>query len=148
MDINKADILKRLQSGESIEDIAKEMSTALNDAKDEFEILEAKRIEEEKNAEMKRNEEVRVYNAKREAMMGIIDAFCDYAVAAGDNELLEELHEIDPDELMAMIDEMMGIVMALEKVKHLQFPKAEKKLVVRSESDDEVLRNFLKDMFG
>jgi hypothetical protein len=38
--------------------------------------------------------------------------------------------------------------MALEKVKHLQFPKAEKKLVVRSESDDEVLRNFLNSLFS
>ena len=145
---DKTDILARLQNGETAEDIAKEMSDALNDAMSEQKALEAKRVEEEKALEAKRNEEMRVYNAKREAMMGIIDAFCDYAVAAGNDELLEGLHEVDPDEVMAMMDEMMGIVMALEKVKHLQFPKAEKKVTVRSESDDEVLKQFLKDMFG
>jgi secreted Zn-dependent insulinase-like peptidase len=146
MDINKADILKRLQSGESIEDIAKEMSTALNDAKDEFEILEAKRIEEEKNAEMKRAEENRIYAAKREAVCSIIDGFSDFLIAAGAEDLVAEMQNVDPDKMVRMFDEMIECAQGLERLTQLQFPRAKQKVVVRS--DDEVLKQFLKDMFG
>ena len=123
---NKTDILTRLQNGESIEDIAKEMSTALNDAKDEFEILETKRVEEEKALEAKRAEEDRIYASKREAVCEIIDGFCDFVVASGDDEFLAELQNVDPDKMVQMIDEMIELAHSMARLKTLEFPRVEK----------------------
>ena len=132
---DKTDILKRLQNGETAEDIAKEMSDALNDAMSEQKALEAKRAEED-----------RIYAAKREAVCSIIDGFGDFLIAGGDEDLIAEMQNVDPDKMVRMFDDMIEFASGLERLAQLQFPKAEKRVVVRS--DDEVLRSFLKDMFG
>ena len=143
---DKTDILKRLQNGETAEDIAKEMSDALNDAMSEQKAIEAKRIEEEKALEAKRAEEDRVYAAKREAVCEIIDGFSDFLIAGGNEDLIAEMQNVDPDKMVRMFDDMIEFASGLERLAQLQFPRAEKKVTVRS--DDEVLRSFLKDMFG
>lgn len=143
---DKTDILKRLQNGETAEDIAKEMSDALNDAMSEQKALEAKRAEEEKALEAKRAEEDRIYAAKREAVCSIIDGFGDFLIAGGNEDLIAEMQNVDPDKMVRMFDDMIEFASGLERLAQLQFPKAEKKVTVRS--DDEVLKQFLKDMFG
>ena len=143
---DKTDILKRLQNGETAEDIAKEMSDALNDAMSEQKAIEAKRIEEEKALEAKRAEEDRVYAAKREAVCEIIDGFSDFLIAGDNKDLIAEMQNVDPDKMVRVFDDMIEFASGLERLAQLQFPKAEKKMVLRS--DDEVLRSFLKDMFG
>lgn len=143
---DKTDILKRLQNGETAEDIAKEMSDALNDAMSEQKAIEAKRAEEEKALEAKRAEEDRIYAAKREAVCSIIDGFSDFLIAGGNEDLIAEMRNVDPDKMVRMFDDMIEFASGLEHLAQLQFPRAEKKVTVRS--DDEVLRSFLKDMFG
>ena len=143
---DKTDILARLQNGETAEDIAKEMSDALNDAMSEQKAIEAKRIEEEKALEAKRNEEDRIYAAKREAVCEIIDGFSDFLIASGNEDLIAEMQNVDPDKMVRVFDDMIEFASGLERLSQLQFPRAEKKVTVRS--DDEVLRSFLKDMFG
>ncbi len=120
----KADILARLQNGETVDAIATEMAQALNDAKAEQDALEAKRLEEEKALEAKRAEEDRVYAAKREAVCEIIDGFCDFVVAAGDDEMLAELQNVDVDKMVRMFDEMIEMSKSLSKLRQLEFPNS------------------------
>ena len=143
---DKTDILKRLQNGETAEAIAKEMSDALNEAMSEQKAIEVKRIEKEKALEAKRAEEDRIYAAKREAVCSIIDGFSDFLIAAGDEDLIAEMQNVDPDKMVRVFDEMIECAQGLERLAQLQFPRAKQKVVVRS--DDEVLKQFLKDMFG
>ena len=107
MSFTKSDILARLQNGETADAIADEMATALNEAQ--------KAYSEEKA------ETTRVYNAKREAALGIIDALCDYMVAAGEEELLDELQEIDEDKIIEMLDGSIKLAKSLEALKNLEF---------------------------
>ena len=147
---DKAEILARLHDGDSIEDIAKEMTDALNAADEEFQETEAKRLEEEKRA----FEKERVREAKRVAVDMMLDAVCDYLVAAGEDKLLDEIHEIETDKVIELLDGTIEMAKSLEKLKGLQFPlmgatinPRVQKIVVDENSADQVLRDFLKD-FG
>lgn len=81
--INKAELLARLQNGDSIEDIANEMTDALNAAKDEYIAIQeekAKVAAAEKEAAQKAEMEKL---AKREAMFEVLSAVGRYALVAG-----------------------------------------------------------------
>lgn len=119
---DKAAILARLQKGEAIEDIANELADALNEADTEYRAKEAKRLEEAKALEAKRAEEDRVYEAKREAVCEIIDGFCDFVVAAGDDDMLDELQNVDIDKMVRMFDEMLALAKSFANIKTLEFP--------------------------
>ena len=127
MSFDKAAILARLQNGETVDAIAQEMSEALNAAKAENDALEARRMEEEKALEAKRAEEDRIHAAKREAVCVIIDGFSDYLIASGDEDLLAELQNVDPDKIVQMFDEMIEVTQSLARLKELEFPKAKDK---------------------
>ena len=108
---DKADILARLQNGDSMDEIAKEMSDTLNAASAEYE--EAKQADAEAN---------RVMNAKRAAVDMILDGLCDYLVAAGDEELLEELKDVDTDEVIEALDSILVFTKSIGALKGLEFP--------------------------
>ena len=116
---DKADILAKLQNGATADAIADEFVNALNAAEKELKELEAKRAEEEKA------EEDRIYAAKREAVCEIIDGFCDFVVASGDDEMLAELQNVDVDKMVRMFDELIGLTRSMARLKNLEFPKAE-----------------------
>ena len=88
----KADILARLQNGDTVDEIAAEMAAALNEAEAEKKALDAELAAKEK-------EETRVLEAKRAAVNNMLDAVCDYLVTAGEGDLIEELKEIDTDNI-------------------------------------------------
>ena len=116
---DKADILAKLQNGATADAIADEFVSALNAAEKELKELEAKRAEEEKA------EEDRIYAAKREAVCEIIDGFCDFVVASGDDEMLAELQNVDVDKIVRMFDEMIELSRGMMRLKNLEFPKVE-----------------------
>ena len=119
---DKADILAKLQNGATADAIADEFVNALNAAEKELKELEAKRAEEEKA------EEDRIYAAKREAVCEIIDGFCDFVVASGDDEMLAELQNVDVDKMVRMFDEMIEMIelsRSMARLKNLEFPKVE-----------------------
>ena len=118
----KADILARLQRGDTIEDIAKEMTDALNDADKAYQESEAKRLEEQKRITAFEQEQKRIYEAKRAAVDLMLDAVCDYLVAAGEDKLLDEIHEIDTEKVIDLLDGTIEMTKSLEKLKGLQFP--------------------------
>ena len=143
---DKADILARLQDGDTIEDIAKEMTDALNEADQAFQESEAKRLEEQKRV----FEQERVREAKRVAVDMMLDAVCDYLVAAGEDKLLDEVHEIDTDKVVELLDGTIEMTKSLEKLKGLQFPLMGVNYPIapaKKVNADLVLGNFLKE-FG
>ena len=146
----KADILARLQNGDTVDEIAAEMANALNEAEAEKKALDAELAAKEK-------EETRVLNAKRVAVDDMLDALCDYLVAAGEGDYVKDLNEIDTDKVIEMLDGSINMAKSLEKLKDLQFPLGElhkaatinprvHKIVVDADkaSADEVIGDFLK----
>ena len=152
MSFTKEDILARLQNGETVDDIALAMATALNEATAEKETLDAKKVAKER-------EEARVSAAKRVAVNDMLDAVCDYLVAAGEDDFIKDIKDIDTDKVIEMLDGSINMAKSLEKLKDLQFPlgalhKAATinprvhKIVVDADADDadEVIGNFLKSL--
>ena len=148
----KADILARLQNGDTVDEIAAEMADALNEAEAEKRVLDAELAAKEK-------EETRVLEAKRAAVDDILDAVCDYLIAAGEGDFIEDLKEIDTDKVIEMLDGSIEMAKSLEKLKDLQFPLGElhkaatinprvHKIVVDADADnaDQVIGDFLKKL--
>ena len=108
----KEDILARLQNGDSMDEIAKEMSDALNAAQADYESaiqadVEANRIKE----------------AKRQAVDMMLDGLCDFLVAAGKDNFIEDIKDIDTDDVIDMLDSMIELGETLDKLKDLEFVK-------------------------
>ena len=106
----KEDILTRLQNGDSMDEIAKEMSDALNAAHADYE-----------SAKQADAEATRVMNAKRVAVDGMLDCLCDFLVAAGEDELIEDLKDVDTDVVVDMLDSAIELAKTLEKLGNLEF---------------------------
>ena len=153
MSFTKEDILARLQNGETADDIALEMATALNEATAEKETLDAEKVAKER-------EEARVSAAKRVAVNDMLDALCDYLVAAGEGDYVKDIAEVKTDKVIEMLDGSINMAKSLEKLKDLQFPLGElhkaatinpkvHKIVVDADADDadQVIGDFLKQ-FG
>ena len=146
----KEDILARLQNGETVDAIANEMANALNEAEAEKKAIDAEIAAKEK-------EETRVLEAKRAAINDMLDAACDYLIASGESDFLEDLREVDTDKVIELLDGTIEMAKSLEKLKGLQFPLAEMhkaatinprvhKIVV-DDSADAAIDSFLKS-FG
>ena len=110
----KEDLIARLQNGEDVDTIAQEMATALNAAQAAVE-------EEAKRAEKQKAEENRVWAAKREAALMMLDGLSDYLIAAGEDELQKELNDIDVDNLIKMLDSSIDMTKRLKKLESLEF---------------------------
>lgn len=149
----KADILARLQNGDTVDDIAAEMAAALNEAEAEKKALDAELAAKEK-------EKTRVLEAKRVAVDDMLDAMCDYLVAAGESDFIDDIKEVETDKVIEMLDGSIEMAKSLEKLKGLQFPLGElhkaatinprvHKIVVDADEDDadKVIGDFLKQ-FG
>ena len=140
MSFTKEDILARLQNGETVDEIAAEMADALNEAEAEKKALDTELAAKEK-------EETRVLNAKRVAVDDMLDAVCDYLIAAGEGDFIEDLKEIDTDKVIEMLDGSIEMAKSLEKLKDLQFPLFGDKPVAKRVSADKAIGDFLRD-FG
>ena len=116
MSFTKEDILARLQNGETADDIALEMATALNEATAEKETLGAEIAAKEK-------EETRVLEAKRAAVDMILDGVCDFLVASGKDNFIEDIKDIDTDDVIDMLDSAIELGETLDKLKDLEFVK-------------------------
>ena len=106
----KEDILARLQNGDSMDEIAKEMTDALNAAQADYESAKQADAEAE-----------RVMSAKRQAVDGMLDCLCDFLVAAGEDELIEDLKEVDTDVVVDMLESAVELTKTLEKLGNLEF---------------------------
>ena len=139
----KEDILARLQNGETVGTIAEEMADMLNEAEAEKKALDAEKAAKEK-------EEARVLGAKRVAVDNMLDALCDYFVAAGYGKYTKDIAEIDTDKIVKLLDSSFKMAESLEKLKDLEFsvfgPGLTKPKVEVTDADA-AIGNFLKS-FG
>lgn len=150
MSFTKEDILARLQNGETAEDIALEVANAINEAEAEKKALDAEKVAKEK-------EETRVLEAKRVAVDEMLDALCDYLVAAGEGDYVKDIADVKTDKVIELLDGSIEMAKSLEKLKGLEFPMfgidgpvakpKVHKIVVDEDNADQVIGDFLKQ-FG
>jgi hypothetical protein len=126
---DKSEILARLQNGDTVDDIAAEMTSALNAAHKDY-IEEAKRMEEVRiREERKMQEAARKEEAKREAMYMMIEGMCDYLSAdSGNEDLIHELQNTDFDKLMEGFDSIVDMAKSLANVRTLEFKVPDKSI--------------------
>lgn len=105
--IDKQDIIARLQAGDTMDEIVEEITTTINDAESEYKSLQEN---EEKEAE-------RQYKAKKEAVFVIFDGLCDFMVAAGADDMLEEIHQFDSDKAIQVLDSSIAIARSMSQMK-------------------------------
>ena len=150
MSFDKAEILARLQNGDTVDEIADELAGAINAAQAEYKELQE---QESKKAEA---EKIRILNAKREAVDNMLDALCDYYMAAGCEDFIADVQKLNTDKLIELLDGSIEMAKRLEKLKGLQFPMLHEaatinpkvhKIVVDEDNADEVIGIFLKQ-FG
>ncbi|MBR4122878.1 MAG: hypothetical protein IKT93_00495 [Clostridia bacterium] len=108
-----------------MDEIAKEMSDALNAAQADYE-----------SAKQADAEATRVMDAKRVAVDGMLDCLCDFLVAAGETDLVKDLEDVETDTVVDMLDSAIELAKTLEKLGNLEFaglpiplsiPRADKK---------------------
>ena len=130
---NSADILARLRKGETPEDIANEMTNALNEAQDTLKAEEAKAVQKkEKNEQL---------NALAARIATDVNEYLE--VAAGieltDEERMtaEEVRELT-DELSPLLDMLKDAKITVKKTPHTK--------TVKIQSPEAVFAKFFKDM--
>ena len=114
-------IFARLQNGETVEDIAQEMSDALNAAKELQKEAEekAKREEEEKAVACAQEEKIKTEKVR--IAERIIDSICEYAALIRNDDLLKAARETEPTEVVDLLDEMVVLYKKLDRLKELEF---------------------------
>ena len=137
--LNKDFFLNKLRAGESIDDLGTTIAALMNDA------IEA--YEAEKALAAKANDA-----RKREIVVEIADLLKEFAVLEGANT--DDL-DLTDEEIDAVIGALSDLFKTITKLKTLKIMApmpsvlAGTKLNSKPEvSDDEVLSNFIKEMFG
>lgn len=132
-------ILTRLQNGESVEDIAKELTDVLNKANHKYE--DTKR--EAEKAKQKRE------LAKRSELKALIQMagkwYNDY-IATSEKEKTEldkALQEIDLEEAIELVDGIHDLFVTFNQIADPPIQKKEKKV---QKNTDDVINTFLKNM--
>ena len=114
---DKSEILARLQNGDTMDEIAKEMSDVLNAAQMQYQEETIKANAEKLAAEQ-------MMNTKRAIVDDMLDCLCDYLSTVGEEKLIEELKDVDTDEVIKALDSMLVFTKSLEALKGLEFPLA------------------------
>lgn len=133
-------ILTRLQNGESVEAIAKELTDVLNKANHKYE--DTKRAAEE----AKRKREA----SKRSELKALIQMagkwYNDY-IATSEKEKIEldqALQEIDLEEAIELVDGIHDLFVSLNQI--VDPPIQKKKETKPKQNTDDVISSFLKNM--
>lgn len=130
---SSADILARLRKGETPEDIANEMTNALNEAQDTLKAEEAKAVQEkEKNKQL---------DALAARIAADVNAYLEAAagIKLTDEECMtgEEVRELT-DSLSPMLDMLKDAKITVKKTPHTK--------TVKIQSPEAVFAKFFKDM--
>ena len=107
---NKEDILARLQDGDSIDEIADEMSAILNEVQAAYE--EAKREEEI---------ESKLQEAKNDAITIMLTGLCNYLELTGNEDMVQEIRELEAGKIAEMLDTSISVSRQLKGLGTLDF---------------------------
>jgi hypothetical protein len=162
MNYSVEDILARIQDGDSVDDIAKEMTDALNEAKAQYDAAEAKRQAELEAARKQAEEDARAYQEKEEKKIlvdNIIQSVITYLEYTGHQDMANQLidsTDADVDTIAEAFDAMIELFEMTEKLKVLEYgnpfnPVGMKKLrkPVQKAVDptpDDIISEFLKTL--
>ena len=147
---NEKDLLTRLQNGETMDDIAKELNAALNAANKEYEIQKEKQKREEEEMWRKKEEEVQ----KKIDLESIIDDFIDWAQIYDEcPRIVKYLKDMSAEEMLEAIPVVENAVKVREDMEKwlasFTVPAAK---VARSTKKypntkvDDILDSFMKSM--
>lgn len=137
---NEKDIIERLRNNEKIEDIANELTNALNAANAEYE-----RQKEEERAEKakKELEEKRAYMKEKE-LQGILELFNDWLAEYYDLPKGDPV-ELEAAEIIKVIDEAVNVLRAVQVLDLTNiFTPKEKEPEKKVATPEEVIEKFLK----
>ena len=147
---NEKDLLARLQNGETMDDIAKELTAALNAANKEYEIQKEKQKREEEEMWRKKEEEVQ----KKIDLANIMDDFMDWAQIYGECPLIVKyLKHMSAEEMLEAIPVVEKAVKVREDMENwlASFTVPAAKVARSSKKDidkkaDDILETFMKTM--
>ena len=147
---NEKDLLARLQNGETMDDIAKELTAALNAANKEYEIQKEKQKREEEEMWRKKEEEVQ----KKIDLANIMDDFMDWAQIYGECPLIVKyLKQMSAEEMLEAIPVVEKAVKVREDMENwlasFTVPAAKvAKPAVKAvdKTTDDIIESFMKSM--
>ena len=154
---NEKDLLARLQNGETMDDIAKELTAALNAANKEYEIQKEKQKREEEEMWRKKEAEVQ----KKIDLESIIDDFIDWAQIYGECPLIVKyLKDMSAEEMLEALPVVEKAVKVREDMEKwvASFKESAEKVAARpaikatpamkavDKSADDLLESFLKSV--
>ena len=147
---NEKDLLVRLQNGETMDDIAKDLSAALNAANKEYEIQKEKQKREEEEMWHKKEEEVQ----KKIDLANIMDDFMDWAQIYGECPLIVKyLKHMSAEEMLEAIPVVEKAVKVREDMENwlasFTVPAAKVARSPKKDVDkkaDDILETFMKTM--
>ena len=147
---NEKDLLARLQNGETMDDIAKELTAALNAANKEYEIQKEKQKREEEEMWRKKEEEVQ----KKIDLANIMDDFMDWAQIYGECPVIVKyLKHMSAEEMLEAIPVVEKAVKVREDMEHwlasFTVPAAKVARSTKKDTDkkaDDILETFMKSM--
>ena len=128
--------LTRLQNGEDLDKIGKEIADMMNKASAEFTA--------QKEAEVKAAKEAELKEAKRDLIVELIDIIQELAILEGmdPEDILVSEEEID--DMVAAFTEMFAAMRDLKKMFAAVPVKKTAKFTSAKKSDDQILADFLK----
>ena len=130
---NSADILARLRKGETPEDIANEMTNALNEAQDTLKAEEAKAVQEKE-----KNEQLDALAARIATDVNdFLEAIAGIKLTDEERMTGEEVREL-ADGLSPMLDMLKDAKITVKKTPHTK--------TVKIQSPEAVFAKFFKDM--
>ena len=130
---NSADILARLRKGETPEDIANEMTNALNEAQDTLKAEEAKAVQEKE-----KNKQLDALAARIAADVNdFLEAIAGIELTDEERMTAEEVREL-ADGLSPMLDMLKDAKITVKKTPHTK--------TVKIQSPEPVFAKFFKDM--
>jgi hypothetical protein len=103
-----------------MDEIVDDITKTINDAQDEYKAIQEKEEAEARAIAEKAKEADRVAAAKYEAACVMLDGLCDYLVATGEDELLEEIHRVEISKVVELVDSSIELTKSLIKLKDVR----------------------------
>ena len=140
---NEKDIIERLRNNEKIEDIANELTNALNAANAEYERQKA----EEQAAKAKKELEEKMAYMKEKELQDILKFFNDWLINYYDLPEGDPV-ELEAAEIIKVIDEAVNVLRTIQvlDLTNIFTPKEKKESEKKVATPEEVIENFLKNV--
>lgn len=138
---NEKDIIERLRNNEKIEDIANELTNALNAANAEYE----RQKEQQKAAKAKKELEEKMAYMKEKELQDILELFNDWMANYYDLPKGDPV-ELEAAEIIKVIDEAVNVLRTIQVLDLTNiFTPKEKEPEKKVATSEEVIENFLKN---